>query len=296
MSTYESNTFQDNLRPIQLSYKSVVTNQFLRTTRKNKSKNTVAKPTMRRYSTYTIRPSSSSIHTSLPIVNSATTTLATPYTTVDNKLPNSTTPIWNNKYQSHSFESTHNSLPWLIPVLTVFSLLGVILIAICFFFLGRRKLITTRQEKDKRKQQHHESWASASTIQIIAEDEKSTIQQLPPTHDYYTSIIKQKRLTAETLVDEEQEESWMSMLKKQYAPQLALSPAFSADEFQKETYYYPSLISQNGGWMNILSTTTTDTELLSSSTKNNNNNSRPKIEIYDPQVNLHSNESEETPF
>ncbi|KAI9474006.1 MAG: hypothetical protein EXX96DRAFT_580194 [Benjaminiella poitrasii] len=203
------------------------------------------------------------------------------------------TPIPSSGSQ-HS-NGSNNTVPWLAPTLSILAALGVMAIAVFFFVLGRRKINTRRGTELRNKK--HESWGSVSTIRtsVIEEgnNEKSFSHGFPPPA-YYTAT-KQKRLTADTLVGDENEDT-MYMLKKQYAPQLASSPTFGAGEFEKQeeelsplrpVHYSLRLASSNSTLVHIPS---------SGDSQKSGLDSRPKrIEMYDPQVNLH-NEAGEDPF
>ncbi|KAI9358987.1 hypothetical protein BD770DRAFT_303369, partial [Pilaira anomala] len=101
--------------------------------------------------------------------------------------------------------------------------------------------------------------------------------------------IRQKRMTADTLVDEN---NISILLKSQYAPQLAFSPSLVAGEFQLQQQLQnedrPPLPTATISPSNTL---IDNAGVLSSSQKvehyHYSFDQRPKrIEIYEPQVNL----------
>ncbi|KAL9559648.1 hypothetical protein PS6_000648 [Mucor atramentarius] len=207
-----------------------------------------------------------------------------------------------------------NNAPWLAPLLGVFGTMGIIIVAIIYFIRRRRNKLSSRSvgPNDRRNPHYsspiaankHSSWASLSTINTSAaaaaatttaaaiaaattmlEEEKKSIHMLQPPPAYSTTItktpVRQKRLTADTLVDEPS----LSMLKSQYSPQLAFSPSLVAGEFQQQLDHPPlpniTTISP--------SNTLIDNAGVLSNEKNENlySHERIKIEMYDPQVNLH---------
>lgn len=209
--------------------------------------------------------------------------------------------------KSASTSDNGNNAPWLAPLLGIFGSMGIIIVAIIYFVRRRRNKLSSRSvvPNDRRNPHYsnpiaankHSSWASLSTINTSAaaataataatmsEEEKKSIHMLQPPPAYSTTItktpVRQKRLTADTLVDEPS----LSMLKSQYSPQLAFSPSLVAGEFQQQLDHPPlpniTTISP--------SNTLIDNAGVLSNEKNENlySHERIKIEMYDPQVNLH---------
>ncbi|KAI7888221.1 uncharacterized protein EV154DRAFT_426006 [Mucor mucedo] len=105
----------------------------------------------------------------------------------------------------------------------------------------------------------------------------------------YTSI-RQKRMTADTLVDDRHV---AMMLKNQYSPQLAFSPSLVAGEFQQQqleerpplpTLSPSNTLIDNAG---VLSSSDAKPTAVESENYHYSFDQRPKkIEIYEPQVNL----------
>ncbi|KAI9246626.1 hypothetical protein EDC94DRAFT_502083, partial [Helicostylum pulchrum] len=104
--------------------------------------------------------------------------------------------------------------------------------------------------------------------------------------------IRQKRMTADTLVDEN---NISMLLKNQYAPQLAFSPSLVAGEFQQQqqleerpplpTISPSNTLIDNAGVLSGTSQPKVQVYHYSF-------DQRPKkIEIYEPQVNLHDGEN-----
>lgn len=227
----------------------------------------------------------------------------------------------NNK--STSTSDNNNNVPWLAPLLGVLGTMGVIITAIIFFVRRRRyKLepkVSVYDDPSSRRNQRHKpitankytSWASLSTINTsdpnMLEEEKKSMHMLQPPPAYSsTTTVRQKRLTADTLVDEPS----FSMLKSQYSPQLAFSPSLVAGEFQQQLEH-PPLPTTNNNQQISPSNTLIDNAGVLSNEKNDNyysydaqqHQQRIKIEMYDPQVNLHNADYDdvgvdefETPF
>ncbi|KAL9545121.1 hypothetical protein MBANPS3_007298, partial [Mucor bainieri] len=215
--------------------------------------------------------------------------------------------------KSASTSDNGNNVPWLAPLLGVLGAMGVIIIAIIYFVRRRRYKSSSRSvaPNDHRRNPRnpqpitankHSSWASLSTINTSAGagvvnnmsgEEKTSIHMLQPPPAYSKTTItttktsvQQKRLTADTLVDEPS----LSMLKSQYSPQLAFSPSLVAGEFQQQLDHPPL---PNTATLSPSNTLIDNAGVLSNE-KNQNYYShdaqqqRIKIEMYDPQVNLHN--------
>lgn len=205
---------------------------------------------------------------------------------------------------------------WVAPLLGVLGTVGVVAIAI-IYLIGRNKKKNAiyvhdeslnlsrgydqspppaKPEAAKVLPNSYQSWASLSTINTSAanndQEKKNIIHQehsLPP--PAYTSI-RQKRMTADTLVDDKH---IAMMLKNQYSPQLAFSPSLVAGEFQQQqleeerpplpTISPSNTLIDNAG---VLSCTAKPIERTKSEKYHYSFDQRPKkIEIYEPQVNLH---------
>ncbi|KAF1807355.1 hypothetical protein FB192DRAFT_1247076, partial [Mucor lusitanicus] len=117
--------------------------------------------------------------------------------------------------------------------------------------------------------------------------------QPPPAYSMTTAKtpVQQKRLTADTLVDEPS----LSMLKSQYSPQLAFSPSLVAGEFQQQLDHPPL---PNTATLSPSNTLIDNAGVLSNDKNQNyyshdSQQQRIKIEMYDPQVNLHGGEDDE---
>ncbi|GAN02548.1 hypothetical protein MAM1_0024d01992 [Mucor ambiguus] len=211
--------------------------------------------------------------------------------------------------KSASTSDNGNNVSWLAPLLGVFGAMGVIFIAIIYFVRRRRYKSSSRSvvpndhcnpRCPKRiAANKHSSWASLSTINTsagagavttVSGEEKTSIHMLQPPPAYSMTTkktpVQQKRLTADTLVDEPS----LSMLKSQYSPQLAFSPSLVAGEFQQQLDHPPLPNTTTLSPSNTL----IDNAGALSNEKNQNYYShdaqqqRIKIEMYDPQVNLHN--------
>ncbi|CAO3681607.1 hypothetical protein G6F70_001768 [Rhizopus microsporus] len=129
------------------------------------------------------------------------------------------------------------------------------------------------QQMSKPRTKKETSWSSLNSI-----------EQGPPP-PVYTSVatptpVKEKRLTADTLVDPSSFS--MSMLKSQYSPQLALSPSLVAEELhhhQQEKTIPPVPNHHHHHHNTILSPSNT---LIDPSAWMN----QEKVETYDPQLKL----------
>jgi uncharacterized membrane protein YciS (DUF1049 family) len=242
---------------------------------------------------------------------------------IENSLPPLSSPVQNDSSPHISLNENSSDLScWIAPLLGVLGALGVIAtITIC---CRRRRRHRNKKEAAaaaiKRQQQQspdtftssyqqrtltnsYQSWNSFSTIRND-ENKKSTISNIfPPTT---TNNNKQKRWTADTLV----EEPTLAMLKKQYSPQLAFSPSLVAGELQQQQQqqHLPALPETAVVYNHHLSPSNTlidNAGVLSSSTDSEKKSyfhhfehglHRPRIEMYDPQVNLHDESPFETPY
>jgi hypothetical protein len=227
--------------------------------------------------------------------------------------------------------SESKDLPWIAPLLGVLGTLGLIAIVaatiICCCRRRNKKEAAMRQRKRQLQQQQHEqrntftssyqqrtltnsyqSWNSFSTIRN--DENKKTISHIFSPHAAAgstdcTTTNKQKRWTADTLV----EEPSLAMLKKQYSPQLAFSPSLVAGELQQQQHLVA--LPENAAFNHLSpSNTLIDNAGVLSSTidldkkksyfhhleHNNNNGHRPRIEMYDPQVNLQDENPFEAPY
>lgn len=238
-------------------------------------------------------------------------------------LINNSNNVNNDQTPTSSNRENADELPWLAPLLGVLGTLGVVGIVI-LFVIGRKKKKTRRGDNEDNSRSHpytqqlssniYQSWASLSTINTSPtagpeEEKKYIIHDHVPPPPAYTTSVRQKRLTADTLVDESATSAISLMLKNQYSPQLAFSPSLVAGEFQQQQQLEnekpplplqqqtisPSntLIDNAGIIHNNISTKKTTTESYHYSF-----DQRPKrIEIYEPQVNLSHNNSDATnPF
>jgi hypothetical protein len=230
------------------------------------------------------------------------------------KLPpfiNSPPPPHDNSFDNNKSTSpsdNNNNVSWLAPLFGVLGTMGVIITAVIFFVRRRRyklasKALVHDDNSSCRNQPHkpittnkYTSWASLSTINTSApnmlEEEKKSAHLLQPPPAYSsTTTVRQKRLTADTLVNEPS----LSMLKLQYSPQLAFSPSLVAGEFQQQLNH-PPLPTANNNQQISPSNTLIDNAGVLSNEKNGNHYSfnaqqhqqRIKIEMYDPQVNLYN--------
>lgn len=237
-------------------------------------------------------------------------------------------PLVNSENDDSSFKkaaepstdrNSSDEIPWLAPFLGVLGTLGLVGIII-LYLIGRKKKKRNNRSENSRVNQFmnnnhnnttpeeqlsnsYQSWASLSTINMTtANEEKQNaqtqekLQHVPPPPAY--TSVKQKRLTADTLVDEN---SVSVMLKNQYSPQLAFSPSLIAGDFQQqrlddvvvEKPPPPSIspsntLIDNAGIINdALKTEFYRLSLV-----------RPpkKIEMYDPQVNLHTDSNPFIPY
>lgn len=222
-----------------------------------------------------------------------------------------------------------NDLPWLAPLLGVLGTLGVIAIALLYLIGRNRKkkasvavtMINDDEDADNTRGEStftggrlpniYKSWASFSTFNTsavdLAPEKKSTfhhdnlLSPSTPPPAYYHTTKQQKRLTADTLVDHEDNSS-MIMLKSQYSPQLAFSPSLVAGEFQQQQEDRPPL-----PFINNCSTLSPSNTLIdnagvllqeeedskdshywcaSISSAHDPNKKKKRIEMYEPQVNL----------
>lgn len=209
-------------------------------------------------------------------------------------------------------------LTWLTPLLGALGALGVIAIvaAIVFFCYRRRNKeeVAMLQRQCRQQQQFHtfnssyqqrtltnsfQSWNSCSTIRND-ENRKRASHIFSPVAvtDSNNCITKQKRWTADTLV----EEPSLAMLKNQYSPQLAFSPSLFADELQQQQHLSVpetafSLVSPSNTLIDndgVLSSTDLD-QKKSYFHHLERKDHRPRIEMYEPQVNLHEDPLE-TPY
>ncbi|CAO3634534.1 unnamed protein product [Mucor fragilis] len=238
-----------------------------------------------------------------------------PSSTVAMLPPSINPPPYDSSFDNDKSASTSdngNNVPWLVPLLGVIGGMGVMIIAIIYFIRRRRYKLSSRSvvSNDHRNPHYpkpitankHSSWASLSTINTstavgtgaavttMSGEEKASIHMLQPPPAYSMTTTKtpvqQKRLTADTLVDEPS----LSMLKSQYSPQLAFSPSLVAGEFQQQLEHPPLPNTTTLSPSNTL----IDNAGVLSNEKNQNYYShdaqqqRIKIEMYDPQVNLHN--------
>lgn len=212
---------------------------------------------------------------------------------------------------------------WIAPLLGVLGTVGVVAIAI-IYLIGRNKkknaiyvhddslnlsrgyddqhpTVPKTPEAAKILPNSYQSWASLSTINTSAannnDGEKNNIihhaqeHSLPP--PAYTSI-RQKRMTADTLVDDNHV---AMMLQNQYSPQLAFSPSLVAGEFQQQQQQLveerpplPTLSPSNTLIDNAGALSSTND--VKSENYHYSFDQRPKrIEIYEPQVNLQDDNS-----
>ncbi|KAI8645984.1 hypothetical protein BD408DRAFT_337620 [Parasitella parasitica] len=111
--------------------------------------------------------------------------------------------------------------------------------------------------------------------------------QPPPAYTTTITSKREKRLTADTLVDEHS----LSMLKSQYSPQLAFSPSLVAGEFQQQLDHPPLPNTTNNQQISPSNTLIDNAGVLSDEKQANyysyDSQQRVRIEMYDPQVNLH---------
>ncbi|KAI8879148.1 hypothetical protein K501DRAFT_152579, partial [Backusella circina FSU 941] len=92
---------------------------------------------------------------------------------------------------------------------------------------------------------------------------------------------EEKRLTSDTLV----EPASVAMLKTQYSPQLAFSPSLVAGEFpqQQQQESFPTELQQaNKLGISPSNTLIDNASIISDKAQQQ----RPRIEIYEPQINL----------
>ncbi|KAK4517343.1 Plasma membrane ATPase [Mucor velutinosus] len=243
----------------------------------------------------------------------ASTSSSMPYPSIAMLPPSINPPPYDSSFdndKSASISDNGNNAPWLAPLLGVSGAMGVIIVAIIFFVRRRRYKLSSRSvvPNGHRNPRYpkpitankHSSWASLSTINTCAGvgagtattmsgEEKTSVHMLQPPPAYSMTTtgktpVRQKRLTADTLVDKPS----LSMLKLQYSPQLAFSPSLVAGEFQQQLNHPPL---PNTGALSPSNTLIDNAGVLSNE-KNQNyytcdtQQQRIKIEMYDPQVNL----------
>lgn len=232
-------------------------------------------------------------------------------------------PSFNDKTPMN--KSHADGICWIAPLLGVLGTLGVVAVAI-IYLIGRNKkknaiYVHNESLNISRKYDHspppatpeaakvlpnsYQSWASLSTINTSAanneqEKKNSIIHQeqhiLPP--PAYTSI-RQKRMTADTLVDDKH---IAMMLKNQYSPQLAFSPSLVAGEFQQQQLEerppLPTISPSNTLIDNaaILSDIKPLQQIKSEKYHYSFDQRPKKIEIYEPQVNLHDDDNPFIPY
>ncbi|CAO3615131.1 unnamed protein product [Mucor hiemalis] len=234
-------------------------------------------------------------------------------------------PLVNNESDNSSFKkadqtnrNNSDEIPWLAPLLGVLGTLGLVGIII-LYLIGRKKKKRNNRSDNSRVNQFmnnnnngnapeqqlsnsYQSWASLSTINMSAGNEEKQnaqtqekTQHVPPPPAY--TSVKQKRLTSDTLVDEN---SVSVMLKNQYSPQLAFSPSLIAGDFQQqrleEVVEKPPLPT-----MSPSNTLIDNAGVINNPSKTENYHysfdHRPKkIEMYDPQVNLQTDSNPFIPY
>ncbi|GAA5815237.1 hypothetical protein MFLAVUS_008743 [Mucor flavus] len=324
MSNNQLDSLKESHRPIHAFYAPPPTGFILSDDNDNRD----AKPVIA--TTLSIKPTSTSApkpNSSVVSINSSrSVTTVSIISTVPSVAPvNMKPPPFINNVNDPSFNSktpmnreNKDELPWLAPLLGVLGTLGVVAIGIIYLIGRNRKKksnATFSDETNDRSMARHfpkqhlqampntyQSWASLSTINTSAENnqEKKKIiihqQEHVPPPPAYTSI-RQKRMTADTLVDEN---NTSMLLKNQYAPQLAFSPSLVAGEFQQQqqleerpplpTISPSNTLIDNAG---VLSGTTQPK--LQDYNYSFDQRSK-KIEMYEPQVNLHDGENPFIPY
>ena len=178
----------------------------------------------------------------------------------------------NNNFSSNSNRNTEDSdelLPWIAPLLGALGFMGLICLVFWCCMRKKYKRRNRIQHQERRMPTSYNSWASISTLNTTAPDKKEIHASPPPA---YTK--QQKRLTADTLVDEH---GMSSMLKNQYAPQLAFSPSLVAGEFHQQQLDsappLPHLMSPSDTLIDV-----------KGESYHYSFDKRPKIEMYEPQV------------
>lgn len=235
-------------------------------------------------------------------------------------------PLVNSENDNSTFKKAEPStnrnnsdeIPWLAPLLGVLGTLGLVGIII-LYLIGRKKKKRNNRSENSRVNQFmnnnsnnnvpeqqlsnsYQSWASLSTINMTAANEEKQIaqtqekQQHVPPPPAYTSV-KQKRLTADTLVDEN---SVSLMLKNQYSPQLAFSPSLVAGDFQQQrlddVVEKPPLPNISPSNTLIDNAGIIDNASKTESYHYSFDHRPKKIEMYDPQVNLQTDSNPFIPY
>jgi hypothetical protein len=190
------------------------------------------------------------------------------------------------KFREDSSQQQHHKMQhhinWFYPLLAVLGVLALLTLAIYFYVEKKRRRasiaphrhIKWNPDENNSSIPRYPSWSSYSATTVI--DKSVKINAPPPV---YTSK-EEKRLTSDTLV----EPASVAMLKTQYSPQLAFSPSLVAGEFpqQQQQESFPTELQQ----ANKLGISPSNTLIDNASIISDKNQQRPRIEIYEPQVNL----------